>query len=56
MPGDGLSIGSQGEGSVKDGTPTSGLHNRMVGHIIPRSRIQKEDHLEVSERNMSVHV
>lgn len=28
----------------------------MVGHIIPRPKILKEDHLGVSERNMSAYV
>lgn len=38
-------MGSEREGSVKDGTPTSVLHNRMGGHNIPRARIFKEDQL-----------
>lgn len=35
VPRDGLTVGSEGEGSVKCGTFASGLHNRMAGHIIP---------------------
>lgn len=46
---------SKGEGSVKDGTPTSGLHNSMAGYI-PWPRILKEDQLGMGGRNMSEHV
>lgn len=28
-----LNMGSKGEDSVEDGTPTSGLHNSMAGYI-----------------------
>lgn len=34
VSGDGLNMGSKGDGSVKDGTLTSGLYNRMFDHII----------------------
>lgn len=46
---------SKGEDSVKDGTPTSGLHNSMAGYI-PWPRILKEDQLGMGGRNMSEHV
>lgn len=51
----GLNMGSKGESSVKDGTPTSGLHNSMADYI-PWPRILKEDQLGLSGRNMSEHV
>lgn len=38
----GLNMRSKGEDSIKDGVPSSGLHNRMADHIIPQPRILKE--------------
>ena len=35
VSGDGLNVGSEGDDSVKDGTPASDLHNRMDVYIPP---------------------
>ena len=33
--GDGLNVGREGEGGVKNGIATSGLQKRTAGHVIP---------------------